>query len=272
MRHRTELHILWDGDVPGLNEHRLSMAAFAKPLQTLLQAARRVASNIVTEALDQSEVGARGGKYADAAKELDLELTVVEKGCARPHFVCTARPPPGTTGHLFDDLSAQTVNTLLDFIEDERKGTLRSGVVRKFLGSLPAGLTRQRYAHVQDGKEVRVIEFGQAALGELPSEVPYLTEVEGHLASATFEPRPEIRLKDDERGNTALQCAVTPEDLERAIALRHEPVRAMVLVSEKGNRLLWLRGRDEAPPVMTPEQRSAHIMTRWDEVLQRLAR
>lgn len=77
---RAELNIVWDGDGPGLSEHRLSVGALAKPLTLLLTAIRRIATNLATEASD-SERGARGGRFSRLAEEIDLQLSTVADGC-----------------------------------------------------------------------------------------------------------------------------------------------------------------------------------------------
>ena len=90
---RVELEITYDGNEPGLSEHRLSLSSFAEPLRLLLSALQRTASGIVSQALEDPDYGSRGGKLATDAKLLDLELEGVWDGCARPKFLCVARAP-----------------------------------------------------------------------------------------------------------------------------------------------------------------------------------
>ena len=52
----TRLEIQYDGTVPGLNEHRLSLSAFGPSLNALLRAIRRIATNMVGDALGQADV------------------------------------------------------------------------------------------------------------------------------------------------------------------------------------------------------------------------
>ena len=140
-----ELHALFDGHVPGLSEHRLSLGAFAEPLKMLLFALQRTASGLLSAAIDTPGYGTKGGKLAIEAKQLDLELLSMNLGCVEAHFACTTHSGPGSQMPLMDGLAAQAVERLVRDIDAEAKGTLRNAAARKFLEALPAGITRARW-------------------------------------------------------------------------------------------------------------------------------
>ncbi len=75
----TQLKIVWDGDTPGLAQHRLSLAEFGPALNRMLIAMRRIASGIVTQAQEGGDTGLRGGRLAKLASQLDLEITGVDR-------------------------------------------------------------------------------------------------------------------------------------------------------------------------------------------------
>jgi hypothetical protein len=64
----TELKIEWEGVAPGLADKRLSLSAFGEPLTILLAALRRIASNLVGDALEEKNVG----RFTNAARQLDI--------------------------------------------------------------------------------------------------------------------------------------------------------------------------------------------------------
>lgn len=127
---------------PGrLAENRLSLGAFAEPLRKLLAAVQRTGSSIVSQALDP-DYAAKGGKLAKEPALLDLELAAIERGSAAAVLVATARPSGQMK--LIDDLPARTIERIVRDMEAERQGKLQNIAVRRYLSSLPVGVTRQR--------------------------------------------------------------------------------------------------------------------------------
>ena len=265
----TKLKILWQGDAPGLAEHRLSVAAFGAPLQLLLAALRRIASGIVSDAVDDSDYGARGGKYAKQAELLDLEIVELQEGSLGLMTECSLRVPPGQNFALFEDLSDRTALKLLDAVEAESKGHLQSQVVRKYLAALPAGVTAQRYSVYGDTAEVRSIDVGRVQLAEALPDVPFLSRVVADIVGVGFEPgKTEVRLRT-EAG--AMTCSATTEQVELALQLRNTKVQAMV-VSAKKTRLLWIKSHDAPLPAFSAQQQDELLFGKWDDLLAKLAR
>ena len=267
----TRIKIVWDGDTPGLKEHRLSLAEFSPALKRMLDAMRRIASGIVTQAQEVGDPGSRGGRLANLAKQIDLEITGVEEGSLSLVMACVLRLAPMQNAELLDRLADQTCTEFVSAIEQETTGQLRNGSVRKFLRALPAGITTQSYSvRRSDGVE-KTVTVGQMALATLPAEAPTLQEVTASIVGAGFEPgRLEVRLQDSE-SKRQLTCAATAGLVNTALELRAKPVRALVVHSAGKLRLLRLRLHDAAPLDLTTEKQDELLWQRWDEVLRRFA-
>ncbi|HEX9244255.1 MAG TPA: hypothetical protein VF875_17560 [Anaeromyxobacter sp.] len=266
----VRLKIYWDGDAPGLAEHRLSISAFGPALRALLLAARRIASSIVKDALENSEYGARGGRLADEAKRLDLEVVALEGHSLEPTLALRMHAvPKGETAPLFEHLPVATAERLLDFVEAESKGKLASFAVRKYLRALPGGVTVQRYEASRNGTVLRRVDIGAVALPVEPARPPYLMQLEGQVVGVGFEAqRPEIRIL---MGTKRYTCSATLRQVDRAIELRGKMVRALVL-SGAESRLLWIRPADDLGPLADPRKREDYAFQAWADTLARLAK
>lgn len=100
---KTTLSIRWDGDSPDLVEHQLSLSAWLEPLGLLLKSVRRTASRILQDALDDPDAGRRGGRYAKAAQQIDLQITAIQAGSTDVHFAVTGGVADAQVG-LFPQL------------------------------------------------------------------------------------------------------------------------------------------------------------------------
>jgi len=267
----TRITIVWDGDTPGLKEHRLSLAEFSPALKSMLDAMRRIASGIVTQAQEVGDPGSRGGRLANLARQIDLEVTGIEEGSLSLVMACVLRLAPMQNAELLDRLADQACTEFVSAIEQETTGQLRNGSVRKFLRALPAGVTTQSYSvRRSDGVE-KTVTVGQMALATLPAEAPNLQEVTASIVGAGFEPgRLEVRLQDSE-SKRQLTCAATAGLVNTALELRAKPVRALVVESAGKLRLLRLRLHDAAPLDLAAEKQDELLWQRWDEVLRRFA-
>src|SRR5262249_27261476 len=127
------LKISFIGEVPGLPEERLSVAAFARPLALLLQAYRRIASGLIRDALRKRNYGRRGGKYAERAATIDLELSsLTHESPLTLEFQCTAKEVRANQMELFDDILDRAGVVLLDAIKAESAGHLHQYAVRYY--------------------------------------------------------------------------------------------------------------------------------------------
>lgn len=258
----TELKIKWEGVAPGLPEKRLSLSAFGEPLTTLLAALRRIATNLVGDALEEKNIG----RFANAARQLDIELTDLVKESSGFDSVITLTPMAGDNLKLFDDLAQNASIQLLDAIDSERQGNLKNASVRKYLRMLPLGITRQTYLLHSNGTTLRHISFGTMDISVLPPDLPFVATYVGKVVGVGFEPgKPEVRIKTD---TTTVALASTTKQVDAALELRYSTVKAVAVVQGNAHRLLILQ--DSHLPIHR-STRDAMIFQKWAGVLKRLA-
>ncbi|WP_438016917.1 hypothetical protein WMF18_39990 [Sorangium sp. So ce315] len=264
----VELKVTFEGDEPGLAQHRLSLSSFGESLKLLLSALQRTASGILASALDDADYGTRGGRLASDAKLLDLELASLEKGSAAPTFVCTARPGPQLRIPSFDVLGEQAVLRLVQDLDAERQGKPVNGSARKYLRSLPAGVRVQRYRAYSDGRLLADVQFGEPALPPNPVQVARLLRLGGRIVSVGFDPGSSyVAIKTSSR---TVRCAASSEQVERALPLRHRDVVAAVLDGQKPS-LVWILDAATPPPRVPIESTVEHLHTNWTETMRILA-
>jgi len=260
-----QLDIEWDGSAPGLQDHRLSLSAFGDALTCLLAALRRIATNIVGDAVEGE--AAEVGRFANAARLLDIQIENIKHGSSGFAGLVSIHTPQGENMQLFDDLPHAAGMQLLEAVEMESRGTLKNAGVRRYLRALPAGVYRQTYVLHQNGNEFKRVELGDMALSDLLSDLPYVAEVWGRIVGVGFEPgKNEVRIKSDDGRQVTLSASALHVD--NALELRSSPVKALAVMQEGGSRLLRLRGADIPWSVPTREEA---IFGKWDGLLRRLA-
>lgn len=263
----VELKIIWEGDVPGLADKRLSIAAFGDSLKALLVAYKRIASNMISSAVEYAEKG----RLQEYARWLDIEITDLAKGSAGIQAVCTARTAPSETAPLFmADITRRASTELLDCVNEESHGHPRNSTVRKYLEALPHGLRRQIYELSENGNAIHepvIIEAIELA-SEVPTlSLPFLTELAGDMIGVGFEPgKNEVRIKT----TTANVLQASTSQVDAAIELRGEPVRALAVVS-KQSRLLMLSAQNAPPFKPNADQIEYYVFGAWDGLLRKLA-
>jgi hypothetical protein len=255
---------LFDGTVPGLSEHRLSLGAFAEPLANLIKALRRIANNAVTDALGRSRSDV--GRLTESVRQLDIELTSIVPGSGGFEGVISLHTPPGETMPLFD-VTEYSVQQLLDALDQESRGNLKNAQVRTYLKSLPSGVNHQTYILLGGTKEIRRVEFGTP---DLPTEVfglPYLVEFIARVTGVGFDPgRNQIRfLMDDGQDMTV---SATSEQVDFALENRASWVRALLVIQSETKKLLRIQLETDRPVKLDSE---TFILRRWDNLLERLA-
>jgi hypothetical protein len=260
----VRLIIKWEGDVPGLSEKRLSLNAFGSALSRLHMSLRRIATNIVNEALREKQ--AECGRFTDAARQLDIQMTSLVENSSGFESVVTIIPPQGRAFSLFEDLPENATRKLLDAIEAERQGILTNASVRQYLRSLPKGLSRQTYSIYRNGIALREISFGDVALAEVPTHVPYIAEYIGEIVGVGFEPGElEVRMK---AGHDVVSLTATATQVETALKLRSINIRSLAVIHGSSRRLLLLQ---ESSIPMNRSTQEAAIFQRWKGLLARLA-
>jgi hypothetical protein len=264
----TEIRIVWDGDVPGLSEHRLSLGAFGGPLESLLAALRRIATQMVSTAVEGEYP--QTGRFTTVAKQLDIQVERLIEGSAGVAAVVVfnqqqSQPPLP----LFEDLPIRAAVELLDAIEEESHGRPRNSAVRKYLRALPGQLRRQEYLVYDGGKERKKVEIKDLNLSEIPPDLPTLQQFEGDVIGVGFEPgRSEVRIKAE--ASTAISA--NPQEVDAALHLRGEKVRALAVRVGNRSRLINIKRASDPKFTFTNEAVEEHVFRRWDNLLRRLAK
>lgn len=263
-----ELKIVWEGEVPGLADQHLSIAAFGEALNALLVAYKRIASNMISNAADYAEKG----RLQEEARWLDIEIVDLARASAGVQAVCTARGVPGDGIPLFmTDIVRRASGELLDSVKEESLGNLRNSTVRKYLEALPQGLKRQVYELTENGNTIHEPVVIEAIhLAEVPAlDLPYLIEFSGSVIAIGFEPgRNEIKIKQEAGQTLTLQAS--PAQVETGLELRGLLVRGLA-VRAKQMRLLRLERKDAPRFEVTPEVVDEQIFRRWEALLEALA-
>jgi hypothetical protein len=260
-----KLEIIWQGNVPGLAEHRLSLDAFGEALKQLVTAYRRIASNLLAEA-DSST-----GRLHNLAYQFDLQLEQIKEGSAGIVAACVINAEPGIFGDdLVDHWTTRAADTLLTDIEAEAHGELRNAVVRKYLRTLPEGVTGQLYTLSENGRHRRDVSIGSMSLPEGPTEMPVLHERTYAIVGVGFDPGDSfVRLKG---ADETVNCDATPEQVAKALELRFGSVRAMIVRQGRKARLIRIRKAGEELRPLTPEQEEHLLFGKWNQLLGKLAK
>lgn len=263
----SQIKIRWDGDVPGVAEHRLSLAAFAEPLAQLLAALRRIATQMVSTAVEREHP--KIGRFANVARQLDIEIISIEGDSTGFNGNVSFLQPPDELP-LFADLPERAVTELLESIERESKGQPANWAVRKYLKALPPTIHRQIYELHENGKTKRRVEIGDVNLMEVPEEFQFLRETEGSVVGVGFEPgRSEVRVRSE---SASISFDASPEQVEMALAIRKDKVRVFGINDGKHTRLLNVVKASKPRFVINPEAIEEHIFKRWGGVFARLAK
>lgn len=262
----SDLKIRWEGDVPGIAEKRLSLNAFAKPLELLLAALRRIATQMVSTAIEGEQP--KTGRFANVARWIDIELVDIAHQSTGADALVVFHNPPDEL-NLWGDIPTRATVELLEAIEMESRGQVRNWAVRNYLRELPSTLTHQVYEYTNGARNKRV-EVGSIDLKMLPPDLPVLKELEGYIVGVGFEPgKPEVRIKSE-----TMTTSLSTNELvvDQALKLRHDRVRSLSVHIANRARLIRLSHTSEERPAFTPEAVEEYIFKRWDGLLERLAK
>jgi hypothetical protein len=262
MAARTELEITWDGPIRGLDAHRVSLTAFGPALDLLMKAARRIASQRLTDALEHADTG----RLASSAKNLDIEITGVREGSAGFSTLITFEPPNSSQATLFNELPERVGVELLEAIESEARGDHRSAAVRNYLRALPRELTKQVYNLHENGREIRRVDIGALALPDQEEALPAFIEAEGRISGVGFDPgRWEVKVKGEEGAQVI--ASATQAQVDTALEMRSQNMRVLALTSAAGTKLLVLETEEMGRKRASLED----IFDKWDEAFRALA-
>jgi hypothetical protein len=263
----AQLRIRWDGDAPGVAEHRLSLAGFGHPLELLLAALRRIATQMVSTAVEAEHP--KVGRFANLARQLDIEIVAIEGNSTGINAVVSFAHLPDELPLLMD-LPDRATTELLECIEQESKGVARNWAVRKYLHTLPVGIHKQLYELHENGRTKKHVEIGDVNFTEMPPDMPSLVELEGNVVGVGFDPgRSEVRIKGD---SSTFNLDATDEQVEAALGMRRAKIRALGVHDGSRARLLTV-ARASAPRFkVTPEAIEEQVFKRWAGVFARLAK
>ena len=262
-----ELEIKWDGEVSGLDEHRLSIGSFAMPLYHLLAAIRRKASNIVRISRNQEPLAS--GPFAEEAKRIDLEVQGLLASSSGIHgLVRMNEPEVGNQLTMpFRDLPMDATARTLEDIERVRSGEAADQSVKKYLGSLPSGVSSQEYKLSRGGEVHQQIAFGGVSVSMDTTTLPCLSETVGKVIGVGFEPGSNwVRIKC-EVGNVTMQSDLS--GVNRAIEMRNDDVRVL-FVGHEGSKRRLLRMDDPGRPRAKIDDED-YVFKKWKSVLDALA-
>lgn len=262
----SRLEITWEGHVPGIDQHRLSIGSFGDSLTLLLKAYRRIASNMLRDAVDAKTL--RDKRLNKHAAWLDLQVEAVGEGSVRLVTAGVLTTPQGEQRQLFENLSARAGVALLEAIEAEADGKLQSKGVRNYLSSLPAGITAHKYDFRLNGTS-KTVSIRETKLAEEPTSTAHFLEIEGRIVSVGFEPGEAFITVDPGTGK-GVKAGATAEMVNRALELREVPVTMFMVVKGKP-RALNIRPVDEPLASLTEEEHEEALFGKWDGLLKRLA-
>lgn len=261
MTTQTQLEITWDGPVKGLAEHRVSLAAFGPALGLLVTAARRIASNAITNAMEPADTG----RLAVAAKNLDIEITGIIEGSGGFSTLLTFDSPGSTQVEMFNQLAENVGIELVESIKAESEGTHRNAAVRNYLQALPQALTHQKYNLHDNGRVIRDVRIGKMDLPKLLAQpLPVFLEVQGRIAGVGFDPRWEVKVRGE--GINQVVASATEPQVNTALEIRSSGVRALAISSAAGTRLLVLEDKDKQERPSLDQ-----IFDKWDVTFRALA-
>jgi hypothetical protein len=263
----SEIRIRWDGAVAGIAEGRLSLSAFGEPLNLLLAALRRIATQMVGNAVEGGNTP-RSGRFANLARQLDVEIIDLKHNSTGFDGLVSFYQPPEELA-LFADLPGRTVSEFMEAMERESKGEAVNWAVRNYLGSMPSGIRTQTYDLYENNALQKTVTIGEVKLAELPSEFPYLRELEGSIVGVGFDPgKSEVRIKSE---TAVIGFDATDLQVERALEIRKEDARLFGITDGKRSRLLRIEKAGAPRFIPTRDAIEEHIFSRWDGVFARLA-
>jgi hypothetical protein len=262
MTGQTQLEITWDGPVNGLESHRISLSAFGEALSCLVAAARRIASNAISNAVEPAE----SGRLAAAAKNLDIEIAGVIEGSGGFSTLLTFQIPGSSQVEMFNLLAENVGRELVESIKSEAAGTHRNAAVRKYLQALPPALTFQNYNLHENGRSIADVTLGKMNLPALLVDpLPALIEIQGRVTGVGFDPKWEVKVREE--GASQVTAAATEKQVNRALDMRSADVSALVVSSADGNKLVVLE--NESTRVDRPS--ITGIFDKWDATFRALA-
>ena len=251
----------FDGE-PGLANHRISIGSLALPLNQLLKATRRIASDIIMAA---QKANSGRGRYADAARAIDLQLEQMANACVEIDIIRSLTNHSPAKGNCFHaDILSQS--------DESDCQTIWKAKVTVSFATPPSEL------------------FGVAALAADDAAVPSVSKLSGSQQSGSldnsvarndtipptlsivgvfrvFHSHP-VRLRCGSARRWGLaRCSAAEESIERALSVRSMSVDVLLERTSEKPILLWLKKKGERS-TETNDKKREHVFRRWDTVLK----
>lgn len=271
----VEFCVRFDGAAPGLESHRLSLAAFQTPLSKLLQALRQMADSVKdgSEGTDRKN-RSRTGKFG---KLLDLQLATITDGCVNLNFSLVTTKTDEFTDQQRESLATMTVQRFIDELKTEWDGAApRVNGIRRYLDSLPDNVTTHEYEGRMGGNVINSAKLSTKIATNVDSNedfrqtAPRLRQVTARITSIRFDSKDgcvKLRTVFGEK----FVCQASPELLDLAARLHKFSVVAQILVRHDVARLLSLRDEQSTHEPLTEEARREYLYQNWSNTLKRLA-
>lgn len=269
----TELHIRWDGDVPGLSEHRLSVSKFGPSLRNLLLAARRIANSVVRNGTVDGPVSVKGGLGREAAS-VDLFIESISDGCVQ--IRSSIGPCAGGQQSIWggEELYENTLIRLIGDIELASKTgdlTRVPAPVGRYLRELPSGIREQRYAAYRGKTLLAEVQFGPMVIE--PDVTKHLVRIASHVGViAGIEVVPQRSVLLITESGKRIKCSANDDDVF-ALAKHRLGEKDVFFVrhTAPGVRDLVRIGRARRPSEDECKSLPSALMKRWDAVMKVLA-
>lgn len=129
---------------------------------------------------------------------------------------------------------------------------------------------KQHYEITQNGHVGKVVDITDVNFQELPPTMPSLRESEGNVVAVGFPSGKAVVSVKSESGITNFDAK--PEEVEEALNIRKQNVRALGVFDGKKSRLLKIAPASTPRFKMTDDAIEEHIFKRWNGVFARLAK
>ncbi len=170
-----------------------------------------------------------------------------------------------TMRHL--DLPMKAAVQTLEDIDRARNGEPADQSVKKYLRSLPQGISSQEYKLSWGGRVLQQIVFGSVSQATETTSLPCLSETVGSVTGVGLEPGHNWVRINCEIGNITLQSDLG--GVNRAIEMRHNDVRVLFVQTTGNNRRL-LR-MDDPRQLRAKIDDDDYVFKKWKSVLDALA-
>ncbi|MEM6457225.1 MAG: hypothetical protein AAF772_19205 [Acidobacteriota bacterium] len=264
----NKIKILWDGDVPGLDEHRVSLTQFAPAIAQLVKLYRHLVKETVRGEPQQSDPRGRPSKEV---AWFDLQLESVESGSVGVSLVSVANPPANWLPGLLDQDQSRISEQFMDALDAGASGTSTVPAADRYYRTLPNGVKTQYVEWSKGGDVVRHLNIDVQRTGQDEQEkpLPFVFEFLGEVVAVGVEPGKEyVVVRQDGKQK---RCTATAEQSERAYELRRELVKGTAVSVSGKNRLLDIGLPHETFRPLTPEEKEEEIFVRWHGLLERLS-